>query len=217
MDEIVDKVLRFDRFTLDLKRGCVLAGGQDISLRPKAFKVISHLAKNAGQLVAKQELCEAVWPNVTVSDDSLVQCIREIRQKLGDDDHTLIKTVARRGYLLNASVLEVPALKASVLAEQRSRSPNEPDEVTAVLSEQPQKSPIPPRANDDTRQTTAPMAGHCDRPVMPCRLGPLFAWTDSLAHRWCGRDGAVASQFQGLRELPGHGRASSRGVLDGLA
>jgi len=35
-----------------------------------------------------------MWSNVTVSDGSLVQCIRELRQKLGDDDHRLIKTVS---------------------------------------------------------------------------------------------------------------------------
>ena len=61
---------------------------------------------NARRLVSKQELFETVWPNVTVCDDSLVQCIRELRQKLGDDDRRLIKTVSRRGYLLDVTVSE---------------------------------------------------------------------------------------------------------------
>src|ERR1700751_3772323 len=104
MDHIVHRVLRFDRFALDLVRGCLRAGDQEIDLRPKTFEVLCYLAENAGRLVSKQELFEAVWPNVTVSDDSLVQCIRELRQKLNDDDRRLIKTVARRGYLLEASV-----------------------------------------------------------------------------------------------------------------
>jgi len=56
------------------------------------------------RLVSKQELYDAVWPDVTVSDDSIVQGIWELRQKLGDDDHTLIKTVSRRGYLLDAAI-----------------------------------------------------------------------------------------------------------------
>ena len=60
--------------------------------------MLRHLATNAGVLVSKQALYEAVWPNLAVSDDSLVQCIRELRQKLGDSEHRLIKTVARRGY-----------------------------------------------------------------------------------------------------------------------
>src|SRR5215475_11843979 len=98
-------VLRFDHFALDLARGCLRAGDQEIDLRPKTFEVLCYLAENAGRLMSKPELFEAVWPNLTVCDDSLVQCIRELRQKLDDDDHRLIKTVSRRGYLLDAAVL----------------------------------------------------------------------------------------------------------------
>src|SRR5262245_60240998 len=97
------KVLQFDRFTLDLTRGCLRQADQDIPLRPKTFEVLRHLAQNSGQLVSKQELLETVWPRVVVSDDSLMQCIRELRQKLGRDGHRLIKTVPRRGYLLDAA------------------------------------------------------------------------------------------------------------------
>jgi len=108
MDHLVHRVLRFDRFTLDLERGCLRAGDQDIELRPKTFEVLRYLAGNAGRLVPKQEFYDSVWPNVTVCDDSLVQCIRELRQKLGDDDRRLIKTMSRRGYLLDAAVSAQP-------------------------------------------------------------------------------------------------------------
>src|SRR5689334_14704896 len=97
-------ILYFDKFSLDLTRGCLRAGDQEIELRPKAFEVLKYLATNAGRLVTKQDLYEAVWPNVTVSDDSIAQCIRELRGKLADDDHSLIKTVSRRGYVLDAAV-----------------------------------------------------------------------------------------------------------------
>jgi formylglycine-generating enzyme required for sulfatase activity/DNA-binding winged helix-turn-helix (wHTH) protein len=108
MSQIVHRVLRFDRFALDLTRGRLRAGDQDIELRPKAFEVLCYLAENAGRLVLKQELYEAVWPDVTVSDDSIVQCIGELRHKLGDDDRRMIKTVSRRGYLFDAAVSEGP-------------------------------------------------------------------------------------------------------------
>jgi formylglycine-generating enzyme len=101
MDQVVHTILRFDCFSLDLTRGSLRKGEQDIDLRPKAFDVLRHLAQNAGRLVSKQELYDAVWPNIAVSDDSLVQCIRELRHKLGDDGHRLIKTVPRRGYLMD--------------------------------------------------------------------------------------------------------------------
>ena len=41
----------------------------------------------------------AVWPNIAVTDDSLVQCVTEIRKALGDDRHAIIKTVPKRGYV----------------------------------------------------------------------------------------------------------------------
>jgi DNA-binding winged helix-turn-helix (wHTH) protein len=127
MDQIVPRILRFDRFALDLTRGCVRIGGEDIDLRPKPFEVLRYLAENAGRLVSKQELFEAVWPCVTVTDDSLVQCIRELRQMLGDEEHSLIKTVSRRGYLLNAEPRVLAAQPVSGGLGARSAEPPSED------------------------------------------------------------------------------------------
>jgi len=125
MYQVTQTVLRFDRFVLDLMRGCLRAGDQDIALRPKAFEMLCYLAQHAGRLIPKQELYEAIWPDVTVSDDSIIQCIRELRQKLGDTDHRLIRTVSRRGYMLDAAVsAEVPQCPRDEVAatpSQRSR------------------------------------------------------------------------------------------------
>ena len=63
------RVLHFDRFSLDFVRGCLRAGEQDIELRPKSFEVLCYLVQNAGRLVAKQELFDAIWPNVIVTGD----------------------------------------------------------------------------------------------------------------------------------------------------
>jgi DNA-binding winged helix-turn-helix (wHTH) protein len=106
MDQIFQRDLKFAHFEVDRLRGCVRVGERNIDLRPKAFDVLRHLSENPGRLVSKAELHDAVWGSVAVSDDSLVQCIRELRQKLGDIDHALIKTVPRRGYLLE---VEKPA------------------------------------------------------------------------------------------------------------
>ena len=71
MDQIVREIVRFERFTLDLNRGCLLIDSQVIDLRPKTFEVLRHLAANAGRLVSKDDLYEAAWPGVIVGDDSL--------------------------------------------------------------------------------------------------------------------------------------------------
>ena len=122
MDETVRRqVLPINEFTLDLTRGCLRVGDRNIELRPKAFAVLHHLAENAGRLVPKQELYQAVWPDVVVSDDSLVQCIRELRDKLGDEEHCLIKTVHRRGYLLDVPVtIDAASVKFPVQAANSS-------------------------------------------------------------------------------------------------
>jgi DNA-binding winged helix-turn-helix (wHTH) protein len=121
MDQILRRDLKFGHFVVDQLRGCVRVGERNIDLRPKAFEVLRHLAENAGRLVSKAELHDAVWGRVAVSDDSLVQCIRELRQKLGDADRGLIKTVPRRGYLLD---VEKPA--AQVTPEDRDASASIP-------------------------------------------------------------------------------------------
>jgi Transcriptional regulatory protein, C terminal len=59
--------------------------------------------------LSKQELMDAVWPNIHVGDDSLFQCIREIRTALGDDERQLIKLVSGQGYLFTAEVSIDPA------------------------------------------------------------------------------------------------------------
>jgi formylglycine-generating enzyme required for sulfatase activity len=124
MHQAVQGVLRFNRFVLDLKRGCLRCGEEELALRPKAFEMLRYLAENAGRLISKQELYEAVWPDVTVSDDSIAQCIRELREKLGDDDHSLIKTVSRRGYLLNAAVTAEMSDQLAVVRGEASPAPS---------------------------------------------------------------------------------------------
>jgi TolB-like protein/DNA-binding winged helix-turn-helix (wHTH) protein len=96
--------LRFDRYVLDLERGCLLLDGSEIILRPKTFAVLRFLLENAGRLVSKDELFAAVWPNIAVTDDVLVQSVGELRRALADDGQRLIRTVPRRGYRFEATV-----------------------------------------------------------------------------------------------------------------
>ncbi len=96
--------LLFDRFVLDLARGCLLLNENEIALRPKTFGVMRHLVKNSERLVSKDELFATVWPGVAVTDDALVQSIGELRRALGEDGARLIKTIPRRGYRFEASV-----------------------------------------------------------------------------------------------------------------
>jgi TolB-like protein len=102
---VADEIFRFGRFTLDLRKGTIAQDDTPLFLRPKAYALLTHLARNMGRVVPKTELLETVWPGVFVTEDSLTQSIREIRKVLGDD---LVRTVSKRGYMLAAESEPAP-------------------------------------------------------------------------------------------------------------
>lgn len=92
--EVGGFVIDFGREALFDSRGMV------VELRPQAFRVLSHLALNAGRLVTKEELFSAVWGGAVVTDDSMIQAIGDVRHALSDAERRVIKTIPRRGYIL---------------------------------------------------------------------------------------------------------------------
>lgn len=99
-------IWRFEVYTLDLQRWALRRGPEQIALRPKAFDVLRYLVEHWGRVIGKEELINAVWPGLCVTDDALVQCIRDVRQALSDEAHRVIKTVPRRGYLFCVEPIE---------------------------------------------------------------------------------------------------------------
>jgi len=91
-------------FVLDLDAGTLLRDGRIVEMRAKAFLLLSHLARNRGKVLSKSELLDAVWPDVAVTEDSLTQAVRDIRICLGDETARHLRTIARRGYMLDATL-----------------------------------------------------------------------------------------------------------------
>ena len=106
----------FDEFVVDLRAGALRRGDTALPLRPKAFDVLVYLIGKRGEAVSKSELIDGVWKDVIVTENSLAQCVKEVRQALGDEAQTIIKTVPKRGYLFAAPVSEMadPTEPASV-------------------------------------------------------------------------------------------------------
>ena len=94
----------FGDFTLDLERGFVLRGLEEVKLRPKSLEVLVYLVRHQGRLVTKDELIAAIWSDAFITDNSLAQCLLEVRRALADDSQQLIRTVARRGYIFTAPI-----------------------------------------------------------------------------------------------------------------
>ena len=90
----------FHPYRLDVLNERLLRGRYEIPLRPKSLAVLRYLLERAGQLVRKEELLEAVWPESYATDVLLKGCVKEIRRALNDDPAKprFIETAHRRGY-----------------------------------------------------------------------------------------------------------------------
>lgn len=133
--EMPAKRLQFGRHILDLDRGCLFLDETEIALRPKTFAVLRYLVENSGRLVSKDELFDAVWPNLTVTDDALVQSIGELRRALQDDGARFIRTIPRRGYRFESKVTPGGSIDGSSVnaASVPAATPDAPPSLSADI------------------------------------------------------------------------------------
>ena len=91
-----------------------------IQLEPKLMDVLVYLALNAGRVVSKIDITDAVWPDVFITESVITRSIAGLRRSFGDDvkNPRFIETISKRGYRLiaeveiGASVHEPPASRA---------------------------------------------------------------------------------------------------------
>lgn len=121
------RIRLFDELVLDLDRGEVTQSGEPVHLRPQTYEVLKYLAENRGRLISKNKLIEEVWKGRAVTDGSLVKCIEELRDALGPQAKEFIRTVRRRGYVLEVepprktvAVDQIDYLKITVEQEETS-------------------------------------------------------------------------------------------------
>ncbi len=156
-------------------RGCLVAASNpalEVRLEPKAMQVLLALAERRGEVLAKEELIEAVWQGAFVGDQVLVNAVWELRRALGDDSKRgrYIQTIPRRGYRLAAALGgEAPgaggrrplAMLAAALVASAV--------VAAVVWQWPARERQPP-----------PMVRFEVRPEGP--LGPLYLPALAISH-----------------------------------
>ena len=104
----------FGPFRLNVNQRVLTRDGDLISLGPKATEILLLLLRNAGELVGKEEMLRAVWPDSFVEEANLSQNIFTLRRAFGDarSDARYIETVTGRGYRFVGSVksIEIAAL-----------------------------------------------------------------------------------------------------------
>ncbi len=107
----------FGPFRLEVAQCRLLRNGQPVPLRPKLFELLAVLVQRHGQVLEKDELLAAVWPDIEVSESNLTVSINALRQSLGKEQ--FIETIARHGYRFATEVrLIAGAEPAASLSDQ---------------------------------------------------------------------------------------------------
>ncbi len=93
--------------------------GQPVHLRRQSSEVLTYLADRPNRTISKDDLFENVWAKAVVTDDSLSQCIADIRRALNDADHRIVQTLPKKGYRLVPTSL--PSNEADTTARGDAR------------------------------------------------------------------------------------------------
>ena len=104
---------RFGLFEADVRAGTLVRQGRIVRLQEQPFQVLVALLERHGDLVAREELRERLWPGDTFVefDKSLGVALAKVRAALGDDaaNPRFIETLPKRGYRFIAPVAVEPA------------------------------------------------------------------------------------------------------------
>ena len=103
----VYRKLRFGPFELSIGERVLRRDGRVVPLGGRALDILIYLADRPGEVVAKQELIDHVWSDVTVEEGSLRVHMAAIRKALGDGQfgNRYIATIKARGYSFISTVV----------------------------------------------------------------------------------------------------------------
>ncbi|MFZ0395521.1 MAG: tetratricopeptide repeat protein [Terracidiphilus sp.] len=139
MTLLVNDEYRFENVEISASQCQLYKDGAERHLRKQAFQVLLYLVQQHERAVGREELIRIVWQGSAVTDDSLGQCISEIREALGDSSRhpRYIKTLPKIGYqfigAVNDRVMNGPAEPEPGLLERQSYSPEGASTVAPVV------------------------------------------------------------------------------------
>ena len=106
MERPTTTLLRIGDWCVNPTSGQISREGETARLEVRTMRLLVCLAEHAGEVVSIDDLLNQVWPEVTVTPDSVYQAVASLRRLLGDDSKqpTYIATVPRLGYRMVATV-----------------------------------------------------------------------------------------------------------------
>jgi DNA-binding winged helix-turn-helix (wHTH) protein len=113
-------VFRFGDIEVRESEFALARAGETVKVEPTAFRVLLYLLRHSGRLVTKDEIMAAVWPDTTVSDNSLTRCVATLRRLLDDSSREprYSATVQTLGYRLLVPVEKFPVSSGAQSADR---------------------------------------------------------------------------------------------------
>jgi DNA-binding winged helix-turn-helix (wHTH) protein/tetratricopeptide (TPR) repeat protein len=108
--ETADTTYRFASCELDVARRELKFEGQVVDIQPRVFELLVYLLRNRDRAVGKDEIQEAVWSGMIVTEASLTRAVMKARRAVGDDSssQSVIRTSHGHGYRFVAPLLAAP-------------------------------------------------------------------------------------------------------------
>jgi pimeloyl-ACP methyl ester carboxylesterase/DNA-binding winged helix-turn-helix (wHTH) protein len=99
-------VYRFNRCELNARSRELVRDGRIVPVEQRAFNLLLYLIQHRDRAIAKDELQEAVWPRMILTESALTRCVMKARRAVGDDPNrqSVIKTIHGHGYRFVASL-----------------------------------------------------------------------------------------------------------------
>ena len=116
------ETLEFGAFRIDSERRSLRHGEDIVPLTPKELEVLVFLVEHSGEVVQKNQLLDAVWPDVFVEEATLARNISWLRKKLADyeDGDDLIETVPKRGYRFAGGLINEAESENLLIVEEET-------------------------------------------------------------------------------------------------
>lgn len=167
---------RFGDIVVDAVAHTICRNGQSVAVEPKAFSVLMVLLRRAGQLVARDELLDAVWGHRHVTPGVLTRAIAQLRNALEDrpEEPRYIQTQHAVGYRFIGDLVDDPP----VLQETSIRSPEDLEHSGVSEAE------LVPSAKTDQADTVSSTSHSWLKSPVPWLLAA------ALAAAWLVRDRA---------------------------
>jgi DNA-binding winged helix-turn-helix (wHTH) protein/tetratricopeptide (TPR) repeat protein len=120
--QIGKDLYEFGSFRVDPAKQLVLHEGEPVPLTPKAFQLLLVLVSRCNEIVTKDELMKAVWPDTFVEETNLSRNIFALRKALGEtEQNRFIITVPGRGYRFSEHVRLISEPELTIVAASHSK------------------------------------------------------------------------------------------------